>query len=157
MSGIILLMNLQFSWRISYNFPTLHKNTIQTKPRRITIHSIIITTLRQVNNRGWSESVLELLKTLLTSLRPFKHGLLLSKSCQWVSNERKTLQESVIITSQSQEAMNIRGSNKFWPFFNNLSLPGSTSATLSNTTWTSKVTDLSKIHTCWIWHTTNVV
>ena len=124
MSGIILFMDLELSERISYHLTTLHKNTIQTNHRCIKIHSgVILTTLRKSKHRGWSESILELLETFLTSIRPFTLGLILIQSCQWGRNWRKTLHEPVIITSQSQEATNIYRSKRFWIVLNNFTLP----------------------------------
>ena len=46
MSGIIILMNLMLSGRIGYKLTTVHENITQTKPRCITINSLILTTFR---------------------------------------------------------------------------------------------------------------
>ena len=124
MSGIILFINVELSGRIRYHLTTLHKNTTKTNPRCIKIKSLIVTTVRQNKHRGLSESVLEFLETLLTSLHPFKLDFLLRQSYEWCIHGRKTLNEPAIITSQSQEATDICGSKRFWPLLKSLSLPG---------------------------------
>ena len=124
MSGIILLMNLDFSGSIGYHLTSIHKNTPQTNPRCIIIDSVLLTTLRQSKHRGWSESVFELLETLLTSLRLFKPGFLLRQSCMWGINGRKAFHKPTVVTSQSQKAKDVSGSKGLWPVLNIFSLPG---------------------------------
>ena len=97
----------QLSGCIGHYSTFLHKNTSETLTRRITINRKILAQIWQNQYWGCSQSFLQFLKVSLALLRPHKLSIFLQQSCHRLGKFRETFYEPSIVSSQSQETMNL--------------------------------------------------
>ena len=103
-----MFMLLQLFGSIIYYSTILHQHTTQFHYEGITVDSELVFSIWQ--NQHWScgQIFLQKLETVLTSIRPHKCRILLSKTSYRSCNSRKILHKSPnpIVSCQTKEACN---------------------------------------------------
>ena len=97
MGGVILLMGTQLSGQVSYDLSLLHKDATKTKLGGITIYIKPFGNIRHGENRVCYQSSLELLKTSLTLVIPFKLLVLLQELGEGFGNTREILNKLAVV------------------------------------------------------------
>ena len=97
----------QLSRCIGHYSSFLHKNTSETLTRCITIDREILAQIWQNQHWGGSQPLLQFLKVSLALLGPHKLSIFLQQSCHRLGKFRETFYEPSVISSQSQETMNL--------------------------------------------------
>ena len=124
----------QLSGSIGHYSSFLHKNTSETLTRCITIDQKTLVQIRQNQYWGCSQPLLQLFKVSLALLGPHKLSIFLQQSCHRLGKFRETFYEPSIVSSQSQETLNLSTSVGGFEFNTSLTLLGSTAISPLETT-----------------------
>src|ERR1041384_3409357 len=116
MCGIVQLMRSKLTRGVRYNLSVLHEYASESLPRGITIHLKILANIGQNQHWGCNQTLLQLLKTGFTFLRPYELGVLLQQFCHGFSNLGETLNESPVITCKSKKTTDFTNGCGHLPF-----------------------------------------